>query len=118
MIMTTANLEVLNEYTTDMNEFIDFSEALGRWACRWVGEVATPIAKNAKELFENRAVYGLVMQWDKLETQGREMRLRDFAMMVEADSDDCSVIEQNTWEREAGEISQALYFLLVQKWDV
>ena len=116
--MTTANLEVLNEYATDESDFIDFVDALGRWACMWVGTVAAPIAKNARELFENRAVRGLVMQWAKLEKLGREAKLRDFAYMVNAGQDDPAMMEQNTWQREAGELSQALYFLLVQSWDV
>lgn len=116
--MTTANLEVLNEYATDESDFVDFTDALGHWACMWTAEIAAPIARNARELFENRAVRGLVMQWAKLERIGREAKLRDFAYMVNAKQDDPNMMERNTWQREAGELSQALYFLLVQSWDV
>ena len=115
--MTTAMLEVLNVYEIGESEYVDFREALGRWACRWVGEVATPIAKNARELFENRAVRGLVLQWDKLNKQAHEAEMRDVAFVAEHPEDD-DQITQNTWQREAGELSQALYSLLVQNWDV
>lgn len=117
--MTTARLEILDGYSTDISDFIDFRDALGRWACKFVPEIATPIACAAKELFENRAVYALVMHWDKLNTTGREMRLRDFAQIADSDHNfgDCDVLSRNTWEREAGEISQALYYLIIQKWD-
>lgn len=114
--MTTAHLEILNDYQPFDMEYSDFREALGRWACRWVGEVSTPIAKSAKALFEDRAVRALVMRWDKLETMGHDARLRDFEAMTDASEGDFSLIVQNTWEREAGYLSQALYFLLVQDW--
>lgn len=114
--MATAHLEILNDYQPFDMEFSDFREALARWSCRWVGEVSTPIAKNAKALFEDRAVRALVMRWDKLETLGHNERMRDFERMADESGGDSSLIVQNTWEREAGNLSQALYFLLVQDW--
>ena len=117
--MTTAHLEILNDYQPFDMEYSDFREALARWACRWVSEVSTPIARNARALFNDRAVRALVLRWDKLETLGRDAQLRCFEAIADEGGEDCGgcpAIEKNTWEREAGELSQALYFLLVQDW--
>lgn len=117
--MTTARLGVLNaiDYEPTEEDYIGFRDALGRWACRWTAEIAAPIAANARDLFANRAVRALVMRWDDLEAKGRDFKLRDFAMVADAGRADPDALARNTWEREAGELSQALYYLLVQEWD-
>ena len=111
--MTTANLQILEEYAIDGNDYISFCEDLALWAHTWVAEIALPIAKASRELFENQAVRMLVTSWAQMKRKDDEYYRVAFQHAVDGDEVDADDLN-STYRNEVAAYSQALYLLLVK----
>ena len=114
--MTTANLEILNEYDADkQNNFDFFADVLGLWATQYVPEISCRVAQHADELFDVQAVRILLGKWHDAYKGDRKWQRECFKDIAVNNSDDVIPDSFNSYYKsELNAYNTALYALIVQ----
>ena len=113
--MTTANLEILNEYDADkQNNFDFFADVLGLWAMQYVPEISFKVAQYADELFDVQAVRILLGKWHDAYKANRKWQRDMFKDVANGDEDVIPESFDSYYKSEQNAYNTALYALIVQ----
>ena len=113
--MTTANLEILNEYDADkQNNFEYFADSLALWATQYVPEISCKVAQYADELFDVLAVRILLGKWEAAYKLNRKRQRECFADIAIHGRKDVSADDfENLYKSEQNAYNTALYALII-----